>query len=120
MQRLREINGKAEMEMKNNENKNFIQIIRALSVLVLILFLANTVMCMLYSSMEAGHHCNHDDCPICETILLCEKNLRDICNFFAIILVPYGLMYFVDYVIKKIQVFFTRMTLVNQGVRLNN
>ncbi|MBQ7706947.1 MAG: hypothetical protein IJT72_04115 [Lachnospiraceae bacterium] len=103
-----------------NRNSNLIKIMKAISVFLLVLFLANTILCMVYTSVEAGHHCDHEDCPICEMILICEKTVRELCGFTAVVIIAYSFAGFVDFISKKGKSLLIRLTLVNQGIRLND
>ena len=103
-----------------NRNSNLIKIIKAFSVFLLVLFLANTILCTVYTSVEAGHHCDHEDCPICEMILICEKTVRELCGFMAMVLIAYSFAGFVGLIIRKEKSLLIRLTLVTRGIRLND
>ncbi len=104
-------------EKRNNDKKKNM---RALAVFLIVIFLVNTILSLLYTSMEANHHCNHENCPICETILICEKSVRNLCAFLAVVIVVYLFAILVDLISGKEKSLFIRMTLVKQGIRLND
>ncbi len=93
---------------------------RMTAVLLCMLMLIMMLLSSFYLSIEAGHHCEEDDCPICATMQECENVLHQIGG---------GLITQIAIAMPFLMVFFAALlvvcelpqeTLISQKVRLNN
>ncbi len=94
--------------------------IRVISGVICALLLAVTLFSVSYIAMEAGHHCECEECPICACIEICEAIIEQVGSAFVFIIVAVlSLLSFIsssDAVICHI----IRQTPVTYKIRMNN
>lgn len=103
------------MNRKNVKNR-----LRVISGVICALLLAVTLFSVSYIAMEAGHHCDCEECPICACIEICEAIMNQVGSASIILTaVALGFLYFTskdDPVICLIR----RQTPVTGKIRMNN
>ncbi len=94
--------------------------IKYLSFIMAFLLIGSIFLSLTYMSMEFSHHCEAENCPVCETLLVCENNINHICGIIASIL-----LMFIFFSLKSLQEkltdnYFIFKSLVTQRIRMNN
>jgi hypothetical protein len=102
--------------MKNLNNK---QMKRIYAGLLAIMMLAVLMLSSMFIAIEANHHCEDDDCPICESIHQCLNILHGLGNKGAVssVIIPVLAVLSISF-LPVCDVRFA--TLVSRKVRLND
>ena len=81
---------------------------------------AFVLLSTLFLSMEVDHECDHEDCPVCSVMLLCETSLHQMGDV-ALALSVIAVFFYASLRIScTCAEFVERCSLVGLGVRLNN
>ncbi|MBO7340656.1 MAG: hypothetical protein J6U66_11395 [Lachnospiraceae bacterium] len=85
-----------------------------------LLLCAFVLLSTLFLSMEVDHECDHEDCPVCSVMLLCETSLHQMGDV-ALALSVIAVFFYASLRISCTRAeFVERCSLVGLGVRLNN
>ncbi|MBQ9278161.1 MAG: hypothetical protein IJ224_05955 [Lachnospiraceae bacterium] len=106
--------------MKEKSDNNLIGLNKILPSMLIILFIVSIFLSLTYISKEAGHHCEGENCPICETLLICENHINQLGGFITILLTAYIFITVINSNKTAIEKLFVYKTLITQGVRMNN
>ena len=96
------------------------RIMRGVAGVLAVVLLAVVLFSSYYIAREAGHHCEGEECPICENIRQCEAVLQQL--GLGIILVASLVMPTVwSLITRSLRAYmFAAETLVSRKVRLND
>ena len=94
--------------------------IRAISGVICALLLAVTLFSVSYISMEAGHRCECEECPVCACIEICEAIINQVGSASVVLAaVVLGYLYF-TLSVNPVICHIIRQTPVTGKIRMNN
>lgn len=93
---------------------------RTLALIVATLLLLTACLSFLYIGLEAGHHCEDEDCSVCCCIRMCEGIIQRMGSGVSLHLLP-ALCVLLMLSIKAVSVSYNPVeTLVSMKIRLND
>ena len=106
--------------MKDKTDNNLISMKKVIPSIFAVFFIISTFLSVTYMSKEVGHHCEDENCPICETLLICEDHINHLGGFITIFITAYIFTTVIKSNKTAIEKIFVYKTPITQGVRMNN
>jgi hypothetical protein len=93
---------------------------RTLALIVATLLLLTACLSFLYIGLEAGHHCEDEDCSVCCCIRMCEGLIRKIGSGISTVSAT-ALFILITIIAKSVMISNNPVeTLVSRKIRLND
>ncbi len=93
---------------------------RIISYAISVMMIFTVFFAAFFISAEVGHHCEDEECPICECIELCEQTLHNVFDGLVILSVAAFSASVCMLSVSLWQIHLTESTLVSEKVQLNN
>ena len=104
----------------NNSNEKSNKRLSGISLFLCVMLITGMLFSCFFIAAESGHHCQSEDCPICQMVVVCENFL----NHVGVGLSICAAAVFAVLFLSKTDLIFTcdlkTPTLVSQKVRLND
>ena len=90
------------------------------SIILAIAFMCVSLFSVIYISHAINHNCSGEDCPICETVAICEQTLRTIGSSLISAIIEVLALPKVATVLETSLCCMAVVSLISQKVRMNN